>query len=89
MWQDAVNSSFLLLGGLLNWLNVRRVWKDKKVTGTSPWPWVCFTSWGIWDCYYFPHLNQWFSLVGTLMAVLPNTIWLTMWWYYRHKELTI
>lgn len=84
LWPDAVNATFLVGGGTLIWMNVYRAWKDKMVTGVSVWPSVWFATWGVWDCYYFPHLGQWLSLVGSIWAVAPNATWLYLYWRYRN-----
>lgn len=82
---DAVNATFLFGGGVLLWINVYRLLRDKKVAGVSFWPALWFASWGVWDCYYFPHLNQWWSFVSSALAVLPNAAWLFLYWKYRRN----
>lgn len=82
---DQINSLFLSSGAILGLLNVRRVLEDKKIEGVSLWPTVLFTSWGVWDLYYFPHLEQWFSLVGSVLAVIVNISWLSLALYYRKR----
>lgn len=83
MTPDHINSMFLLAGGSLNFLNVRRILVDRSVAGVSPWPTLMFFLWGLWDCYYFPHLDQWWSLGGTMVACLPNGMWLYFYFKYR------
>ena len=86
-WQDVTNSTFLLLGAALNWANVLRILQDKKVLGVSPWPVTLFTLWGVWDCYFFPHLDQRLSMVASALVVIPNSVWLFLYWWYSERRL--
>ena len=79
---DLINGTFESVGGLFIALSVRRLAKDKLVKGVS---WVhaaFFSSWGYWNLYYYPHLEQWFSFYGGALLVAVNTIWLLQMWYY-------
>lgn len=82
---DTINSAFLFGGGIFIWMNVYRAWKDKVIRGVSVWPSLWFATWGVWDCYYFPHLDQWFSFVSSALAVLPNSAWLYLYWKYKEN----
>lgn len=85
-WQDAANGSFELLAGVFILLHCRRLYKDKVVRGTS---WIAtafFFMWGLWNLYYYPHLNQWLSFVGGLGIVVANSLWLGMMLYYIRRE---
>jgi hypothetical protein len=80
---DLINGLFELGGGLLIWLNVKRILKDKMVRGTN---WNIsgfFWAWGIWNIWYYPSLNQWLSFAGGLLIVLANTVWLALAIKYR------
>lgn len=86
MTPDMVNSSFVFISGALLSLNIRRIWQDKKVKGVSPWPVAFFFAWGGWDFYYYPHLDQWYSLTASVVATLFNGAWLVLWYKYRNNE---
>lgn len=79
---DLVNGLFELFGGILLCLNIRRLYKDKKVTGVSWIPVAFFTSWGLWNLYFYPALNCWASFVGGIVVVTANAAWLGMAWWY-------
>ena len=83
---DHVNGIFELGGGLLTWLSVRRLVIDKEVKGVSWWPIWFFTVWGIWNLYYYPHLDQWWSFVGGIFIVVANTVWLVLLVYYGRRQ---
>ena len=83
-WQDLINGLFELFGGVMIFLNCRALYRDKIVRGVNVGVTVFFTTWGIWNLYYYPHLDQWMSFVGGLLIVTANTLWIGMSWYY-HK----
>jgi hypothetical protein len=64
MTPDVLNGIFELVGSLFILLNVKRVLRDKRVLGFDWRVMLFFTSWGFWNLYYYPHLDQWFSFVG-------------------------
>lgn len=87
-WQDAANGAFELLSGVMVLLHCRQLHKDKEVRGAS---WVAtafFFAWGVWNLYYYPHLNQWLSFIGGLGIVVANCLWLGMMLHYiRHEDV--
>lgn len=86
MWQDWLNGTFELLGGLFITLSCIKLHRDKKVRGVSFVHVGYFTLWGYWNIHYYPHLGQWLSFAGSLTVVLINTIWLAMMIHYIRKE---
>lgn len=85
MWQDLLNGLFELIGGSMVFLNCRALYRDKIVRGVNPGVTVLFTSWGLWNLYYYPHLDQWISFSGGLLIVGANALWLSMLWHYRRS----
>jgi len=86
MWQDILNGCYNFLGAPFVILSIIKLYKDKKVHGVSWLHVAFFSSWGYWNLYYYPHLNQWASFVGGLFLVLTNTFWLIQMIYYIRKE---
>ena len=82
MTPDMINGLFELVGGILLILNVMQLYKDKKLNGVHWSPTIFFTSWGIWNLYYYPSLDQWYSFAGGLFIVTVNSIWLFQIYYY-------
>ena len=85
-WQDLVNGLYEFMGAPFICLSIVKLYKEKKVRGIS---WVhagFFASWGYWNLYYYPHLNQWCSFIGGVFIVITNTIWLGQLIYYTKKE---
>lgn len=87
IWPDLTNGGFEFLAGVMNWINVRRLYKDKEVRGYSPWVFGFFTSWGLWNLFYYPHLGQWISFAGGISIMLSNMSWLSLAIYYHYKRL--
>ena len=82
MSADIINGTFELVGGLLYLLNIKILIKDKKIQGISLLPTLFFTSWGLWNLFYYPHLDQWFSFFGCIVLVTVNAVWLALAYYY-------
>jgi hypothetical protein len=81
---DLINGGFELFGGALNWLNVRQILKDKQIKGVSVVPSAIFTTWGFWNLYYYPHLDQWASFTGGLIIVGANAAWVYLALKYKN-----
>ena len=72
---DQFNGLFEFFGACLTLLSVRRILLDKLVHGVSPLPVIFFTAWGLWNLWYYPHLDQWWSFTGGVFLV-----WVNAWW---------
>lgn len=86
MTPDTINGMFEALGAMLIWFNIVRLHEDKIVRGIHWVPPVFFVSWGYWNLYYYPHLEQWVSFVAGVFLVIANTIWVVQMIYYKRKE---
>lgn len=82
MTSDQINAAFEASGAAFQFLNVRRLWRDRKIAGISPVPTVFFTYWGVWNLFYYPSLHQYWSLAAGLGLVIVNTIWLFLLWKF-------
>lgn len=74
-WPDIVNGCYEFLGAPFIFLSVIKLYRDKEVKGIS---WIhagFFTTWGYWNLFYYPHLDQWFSFAGGIAIVVVNTLW--------------
>jgi hypothetical protein len=86
IWQDSVNGVYESLGALFVLLNILKILHDQAVRGVSVPAVAFFTSWGLWNLYYYPHLGQWCSLVGGVALVTANVIWVALMLHYVRKE---
>lgn len=83
---DIINGMFETCGAFFILPSIIKLAKDKQVRGVS---WVhagFFATWGFWNLFYYPSLDQWFSFAGGVGLVLTNTIWLAQLIYYSNKE---
>ena len=82
-YNDLVNGLFELCGAFFVWLNVRKLHIDKQVRGVY-WPVTAvFSVWGLWNLYYYPSLDQWFSFSAAIVLVSANIVWVWMAIRYR------
>jgi hypothetical protein len=73
---DLINGAFELSGAAMLWLNVRQLWRDRRIAGVHWGPTLFFAAWGLWNLFYYPSLHQWASFTGGLAIVSMNTAWL-------------
>lgn len=85
-WQDLVNAGFEFGAGFAVLAHCVQLYRDKIVRGVSVGATAFFFSWGLWNLYFYPHLNQWASFVGGLLITFSNLLWVTMLVYYKTKE---
>jgi hypothetical protein len=80
---DLINGLFEVVGAFFTWMSVRRLYHDKVVKGIY-WPGtVFFTGWGVWNLYYYPVIDQWFSFFGGVILVAGNVIWIALLVQYK------
>lgn len=87
MIADVINGLFEMLGGIFVLNHCRTVIKDKAVAGVSIVSTIFFTLWGVWNLYYYPSLDQWWSFLGGLMIVGSNTLWVLLMFRYRKPKI--
>lgn len=80
---DIINGLFEASGGIFVLNHCRVLYADKKVNGISVLSTIFFLSWGLWNLYYYPHLDQWMSFFGGIMIASANFIWVSMLIYYK------
>jgi hypothetical protein len=85
MTPDLINGLFELCGAAFVALHIRQIRRDKKVAGVSIPAIVFFTSWGFWNLFYYPHLEQWLSFAGGVAIVITNCVWVGYLFYYSRK----
>ncbi len=80
---DIINGLFELFGSIVIWLSVTKILKDKKSRGISFYQVGFFNTWGFWNLYYYPSLDQWASFFAGLVLVAGNTVWFALILKYR------
>lgn len=84
---DIINGCFEFLAGFAVLNHCRTVHKDKAVAGVSVLSILFFSTWGVWNLYYYPSLNQMWSFYGGLFIVTTNLLWVTLLLKYRDNEI--
>lgn len=84
MSPDLVNGIFEAGGAAMAWRNAAQLRKDKEIKGVY-WPiYVFYSAWGVWNLWYYPALEQWFSFYAGAVLVAGNLVWLAqavrIWW---------
>lgn len=82
---DLINGLFEIISGLLSFINIKKLLKDKQLKGISWIPVIFFTLWGLWNLYYYPSLNQILSLIGGMFILSSNLVWLILVFYFHKK----
>lgn len=82
---DFINGTYECFGGAFLAYNCIRLYKDKDIKGISILTAAFFASWGIWNLFYYPYLNQWLSFSGGIFVVIANITWVIMAVYYKRK----
>lgn len=86
MTPDLINAIFEGGGTFFLLLSTRRLYLDKMVRGIDWRSQVFFTSWGLWNVFYYPHLGQLFSFVAGIGLVAVNILYVAMIIYYIRQE---
>jgi len=86
MSPDIFNGIFELVAGCFIWLSVYKLHQEKLVRGVHWLPIGFFMVWGYWNLFYYPSLEQWWSLLGGINVVFSNTVWFFQMLYYIRRE---
>ncbi len=75
---DLLNGLFELGGAVVAWMNAYKLYKDREIKGVY-WPvWIFFSSWGLWNLYYYPSLGQYISFYAGIILVSGNIAWVVL-----------
>jgi hypothetical protein len=86
MTPDRINGLFELSASVFMLINIIAILKDKAVKGVRPLPTAFFVLWSMWNLYYYPSLDQWFSFIGGISILITNLIYITLMLYYIRKN---
>ncbi len=82
---DVINGLFEFVGAFVIVLSIKQVLADKEVKGIN-WATIAFfAGWGMWNLYYYPHLDQWLSFVGGIAIVATNLVYVSLLIYYSRE----
>jgi len=86
-WADAVNGLFEMGASIAILAHCFKLYKDKLLRGVSIGATAFFTSWGVWNLYYYPSLGQSISFVAGMAVVFTNVLWLGMMFHYSRRNV--
>lgn len=87
MTPDQINGAFELVGAWFAWVNALTLYRQKEVRGVF-WPaWAFFSVWGMWNLYYYPALEQWWSFYGGVALVSGNVAWVVLAMWYQRRPV--
>ena len=72
---DIVNAMFQLGSAAMIWLNVVKIHKDKRVHGVVWYTFVFYATLGVWNIFFYHHLQQWWSIVAGSVVIFGNIAW--------------
>jgi hypothetical protein len=75
---DIINGSLELVAASLQTMNVRKLLRDRAVAGVHWHMTGFYVGWGLWNCYFYPSLGQWFSFAGGVTMTCANIVWVTL-----------
>lgn len=85
MTPDAINACFEGVGALFAIPDVWRLLRDRTIRGVY-WPGRAFwITWGVWNLYFYPAVDQPLSFFGGCALTAANAAWLTLAIRYRSK----
>lgn len=85
---DLSNAFFESGGAIAAWLNVRSIYRDKKVSGIN---WLTpsfFGAWGLFNLMFYPLLGLWLSAVAGGFVFIANMTWTVLAVRYKSADKT-
>lgn len=86
MTLDHINAVFEGGSALLIASNVRRLRRDKTLSGVNILPTIWFSVWGFWNLFYYFGLGQWYSWALGALVFIANTTWVIFAVVYNARE---
>ena len=84
---DMINALFEIAGALMVCDHIRHLLRDKSVAGVSTLAVVWFTTWSLWNVYYYNDINQIYSWCAAIIMGLIQTTYLILLIYYRRNGI--
>lgn len=83
---DGVNAAFGFVSMWIIVINIVKLYKDKEVKGLH---WIApafYTTWALWNLYYYAHLAQRISFLTGVGTAISYVVYLSMVLYYVRKS---
>lgn len=85
-YSDLINGLFEFFGAAMIGLNIKAILRDKQIKGVHWGSTFFFTSWSIFNLWFYPANNLWWSFAGGAAIFTVNSIWLYLVWHYYRKQ---
>lgn len=79
-WQDIVNAVYEIGGTAATVVNIRTLLRDRIIRGMHWAATTFFFSWGVWNLYYYSHLDQFVSMLAASTLAVSNCVYLLLAW---------
>jgi hypothetical protein len=86
MTPDIFNGLLEFVCAVMLCLDIRALAQDGDVAGISIGARGFFWCWSIWNLWWYPHLDQWFSFAGAVCVLVPQTLWIYLLVRYRSSS---
>jgi hypothetical protein len=73
---DIINAMFEMGGVFAISASILKLLRDREIRGYSWYTLAFFTSWGVWNVFYYPHLGQMWSFYAGIAVLLTNVVYL-------------
>lgn len=85
MNSDLINALFEMLGAGLQWMNVVRLMRDRRVAGVMWHVTAFFALWGAWNIYFYSAVQSPLSAWAASFMTLANCTWVYLALKYRRN----
>lgn len=79
---DYINALFEFGGAVAVFLSVLRTLRERRMAGVSGAHVAFFLSWGLWNLFYYPNLEQMWSFAAGILLTLVNLAFALLWLKY-------
>jgi hypothetical protein len=86
MSADLINGLFEFAGSIALWANVVRLYHDKQTHGVTWYSMAFFFAWAVWNCWFYPWLDLWWSFAGGVCMLVALGIWIGQMVYYKSAK---
>lgn len=86
---DLITAAFELLASAFILNHARVLWKTRQAYGVSLVSTAFFSVWGLWNLWYYPHLDQTLAFYAGIMVMVANTFWVYSIWKIRRLEKNV
>lgn len=84
---DFINAIFEFGGFVMIAGNCVRLYRDRGFAGVTIPATAFFAIWGYWNLFYYPSLDQMWSVIAAGLVALMNTLWIVlMFWFGPIKK---